>query len=607
MERQEGQSCIIILALLAFCFIFRLFNPRVRATTLILLYCLATWLPLAAQHKGGSVVHVPCPAVNVEAERLADLNLPRYGHSVLLVNGEPTAIGGHTTNFVPTPTLEYYKDGVWHLVQTAFTHDDGCAVELTTGKVLIAGGHKENMGVGQSFEVELYDPITHTSEGFASLDTKRAKPSVLALDGGRAIIAGNWYHKDAIEMYDGQQSFMHVKGVSIGRSFPHILRTAKDDAIIIGGADTIGQQITTAVVDRLRGEPYTVPMFETWRVFRGDKFWPSSHYFVGDESKGDYSYLLPIIDDEGQIAIAKVTNGDFSLLPTDVLIPMSCKWGRIHYYISFLVDRQRQRAYLIGCDTSFISPNDTTRVYVIAIDYAKIPASLTMCYTDVLTDVDISNPLLTDNGDLMLIGGVPKSSFFKPTAATWLIHIGLPAQASGKGLPQWGWLIIIFLALAAVLAATLLYYRHRKKNQVEEAATTVLPEEPVAALNMPEEKIQEVADADEGYAELMQRISQLMEEQHLYLNPDLKITDIAIALGTNRTTISNCINSKYGSSFPQFVNAYRVKHAQELLRNKPDLKIAGVALAAGFSSEASFYRIFKFVTGTTPNDWKLNN
>ena len=133
---------------------------------------------------------VKCPVVKVQAEQLPDLNVPRSGHSVLLLNGEPTVIGGHTTNFVPTPTLEYYKDGKWHLVSTAFTHDDGCAVELATGKVLIMGGHKENMGIGQSFEVELYDPLTHTSEGFASLDTKRAMLSALALDYGRVVIAG---------------------------------------------------------------------------------------------------------------------------------------------------------------------------------------------------------------------------------------------------------------------------------------------------------------------------------------------------------------------------------------------------------------------------------
>ena len=368
--------------------------------------------------------------VKIQAERLADLNIPRNGHSVLCVNGEPTVIGGHTTNFVPTPTLEYYKDGKWHVVPMAFTHDDGCAVQLTTGQVLILGGHEKNMGIGQSFEAEFYDPETRSCEGFASTDTKRAMPSALALDNGRAVISGNWYHKDAIELYDGKVTFQHVKEVSIGRSTPHILRTAPDNAIILSGTDTTGQQLTLPVADQLRGEPYRVPLLETWQLMRCARYWPSSYYFIGDEAQGDYSYLLPVHNDKGEIAIARVTNGEFSLLPTDVPIPLSCQWGKISYYVNLLADREHRRAYLICCDSIAVSPCDTTPIYVISIDYASTPAHVTLCYTDVLTDVDITNPLLTDDGDLMLVGGTPHGSYFKPTAATWLIHLAPQSKAA---------------------------------------------------------------------------------------------------------------------------------------------------------------------------------
>ncbi len=95
-----------------------------------------------------------------------------------------------------------------------------------------------------------------------------------------------------------------------------------------------------------------------------------------------------------------------------------------------------------------------------------------------------------------------------------------------------------------------------------------------------------------------------MEQQQLFMNPNLKITDLATALGSNRSAISNCINSQRNCSFPQFVNNYRVAYAQELLRSQPDIKIAEVCVKSGFSGEASFYRIFKAITGTTPSAWK---
>ncbi len=570
---------------------------------------IATLLPLAAQsHDNGAV---RCPVVKVEAERLLDLNIPRFGHSVLCLNGEPTVVGGHTTNFVPTPTLEYYKDGKWHLVQTAFSHDDGCAVELTTGKVLIMGGHKENMGIGQSYEVELYDPLMRTSEGLASLDTKRAMLSALALDDGCVVIAGNWYHKDAIEIYDGNKSFLPVKGVSIGRATPFILQTAKDDAMIIGGMDTVGHQITLPVADRLQGEPCHVPLLKEWRIAPVYLSWPSSGAFIGDKSKGDYSYLLLITNDEGHLAIARVTNGEFTLLPTDVPIPRSSQWGEIYYYGSILVDRECQRAYLVGCDPRHKTADSsvTTRVYIVAIDYATEPAGLTFCYTDVLADVDIYNPMLTADGDLMLTGGVPQGSNFKPTAATWLIHISPRNQTAGIGkfssfLSHWVWALIC-VSIMALCATLILLARRRRKNQPQDLGAAVHEQAPVIAQEAPAAEYLEDKDGREDYAELMHRICQLMEKERLYLNPTLKMTDIAAALGTSRTTISNCINSQRGCSFPQFVNTYRVAHAQELLRNQPDLKIADVSVSSGFSSEASFYRIFKSITGTTPTDWRL--
>lgn len=575
------------------------------------IYTLIALLPLVAAPQGNNAVK--CPAVKVQAERLPDMNLPRYGHTVLLLNGEPTVIGGHTTNFVPTPTLEYYKDGKWHLVQTAFTHDDGCAVELSTGKVLIMGGHKENMGIGQSFEAELYDPLTRTSEGFASLDTKRAMPSALALDDGRAVIAGNWHHKDDIEIYDGKVSFLPVKDVSVARGTPHILQTAKDDAIIIGGMDTVGHQITLPVADRLQGEPCHVPLLEEWRVATVTLLWPSSAAFIGDKSKGDYSYLLLIINNEGQPAIARVTNGEFTLLPTDVPIPRSSQGVEIFYNGAILVDRQCQRAYLIGIDVRRTVANLslTTRVFVVAIDYSTAPARLTLYYTDELADTDIANPVLTADGDLMLTGGTTHGSYFKPTAATWLIHISPRNQAAGIGKffsisPSWGW-VLICLSIMALCAMLILLAHRRMRSHPQEPVAAVHEQGPAITQEAPATEFHEDMDGQENYAELMCRICRLMEEERLYLNPTLKLTDIAVALGISRTTISYCINSQRGCSFPQFVNTYRVAHAQELLRNQPDVKIAEVCLSSGFSSEASFYRTFKTITGTTPTDWRQDN
>ena len=101
----------------------------------------------------------------------------------------------------------------------------------------------------------------------------------------------------------------------------------------------------------------------------------------------------------------------------------------------------------------------------------------------------------------------------------------------------------------------------------------------------------------------MERISRLMDQDRLYLRSDLKVQDVAVALQTNSSYVSECINSLRGQSFSQFVNTCRVRHAQELLRRQPDLKTTIVATESGFSTEASFFRNFKAVTGMTPREW----
>ena len=87
---------------------------------------------------------------NLSWTRLPDMQLPRSGHAVCELNGELTAIGGHTTGFIPTATAEYFKDGKWHLIPTIYTHDCSYVLPLADGRVLLGGGSAESFGIGQT-------------------------------------------------------------------------------------------------------------------------------------------------------------------------------------------------------------------------------------------------------------------------------------------------------------------------------------------------------------------------------------------------------------------------------------------------------------------------
>ena len=523
-----------------------------------------------------------CPVVKIEAERLPDMNVPRSGHSAILVNGEVTVVGGHTSGFVLTPTAEYLKDGEWHQLQTVYNHDGGISIVMKSGKVLLAGGFKDNLGIGQSYEVELYDPVTHQFNGFGCLDKKRVSGAAVELDSGRVMIAGNWYADDAIEIFDGKATFSHVKPVAQTRSLPHVFRTSNGHALIMAGYDFHGNPIDTIIVDRLYGDPFRNELFDNWKPLQYDLVQHSDDSFIGDEAKGVFRYLMPVENKDGQLAIIDVRDTVFTPLPTSTPVPMKSQWGSIRYITPVYADRQHQRGYVVGYD-------ETSRLYALCIDYSKSPAALTLYHTDPLPEAGMRTiPVLTAEGNLMLTGGVgvEPNRNFSPMASVWLLRFNDDGSEASAGINGWLWVLLAMVMLVAVVAVVVLK-RRKPQSQFE-------PEEQPEA-------------ATKGNEQLMQRICDLMDGQQLYLQQGLKVSDIASALDTNIRYISDCIRAERGCSLMQFVNEYRVEHAKRLLLDHQEMKISSVAIESGFTNDKAMTRYFKEQTGMTPTEWKERN
>ena len=524
-----------------------------------------------------SVAAQPLPV-----KRLADLHIPRAGHVVFCANGEVTVAGGHTSGFVPTATAEYYKDGEWHLLNTVYAHDQGFFFPMKSGEIVIAGGFDQPLGINQTFTMERYNPVTHTFTGFGCLEKKRCMAEAVELDSGKVFITGNWYADDVVECYDGSPQCQYVKEVSAERCYPYVFRTGKDDAIIFGPCDTYGSRYDSIVVDCLKGEPFHVPLFDTWRPAALHLPFHSDICFVGDTLKGDYSYLFPVEDSCGQWAVARFRAGNqFSLLPTACPVPMKSQWDTICYDHGIAADRERGRAYLLGYG------KPTSRFYVVRLDYAHPDAAgcvpMTLYYTDPMPETGFPMPVLTPEGDMMLVGGYRDSNYIT-YASVLLLRLGNHDDKSPALMASWLWMVLPALALLCV-ALAIYVWRQRRVNTGKGAETA----DSIGRLT--------------NDAALIQRICQYMDEQKPYLNEDLKLADVANALGTNSTYVSRCINTMKGCTFSQFVNGYRINHAMQLIRQQPDIKIATLSAASGFATETSFFRCFKAQTGMTPKEW----
>lgn len=557
-----------------------------------------------------------CMVRKIEAERLADLNVPRSAHTAFCVNGEVTVVGGHTTNFVPTATAEYFKDGRWHLVETAFPHDNGICVVLSSGKVILGGGSEKPLGIGQTFPVEEYDPTTHTFRAFSCFDTKRTLAQAIEIDSGRVVVAGNWYAGDSIELFDGDRYFHFAKEVTVGRASPYMLRTSSGDVLILGNGGTHGEPLMSDVADRLKGNPLHVPLLRRWQPLFYEASFCNNTGFIGDEATGNYSWLMPVEDwQEGdsaawdpyrQLAFMLVRDTTFTLLPTTCPVPKKGPYGKINYYSPVIADRKAHRGYVHGIDKD-------NRHYLVCVEYDKRPAPLTLYYTDPLPDAGFPHILITGDGDLMIMGGINYNrplggslgnDNYSPLASVYLLHVGRLSQEQADGSKAvWLWMTIAALLLTA---AALLIILYRKRRPTETIGMGAAPITEAAETGEEEEEAEESDKTNTG-TELMSQISQLMEQEQLYLDSDLKLADLATRLHTNRNAVSACINSQRGYSFSQFISNYRVEHAKQLLRQHPDMKMTEVWMQSGFTTESSFFRAFKAATGLTPAEWKAEN
>lgn len=100
-------------------------------------------------------------------------------------------------------------------------------------------------------------------------------------------------------------------------------------------------------------------------------------------------------------------------------------------------------------------------------------------------------------------------------------------------------------------------------------------------------------------------LKKTMEADKLYLNPAFNLELASAHTGVPAKTISAVLNQHLDQGFTEWVNAFRVEEFKQNIR-KADLgrlTISAIASECGFSSQATFQRIFKQSTGMTPSEY----
>lgn len=89
-----------------------------------------------------------------------------------------------------------------------------------------------------------------------------------------------------------------------------------------------------------------------------------------------------------------------------------------------------------------------------------------------------------------------------------------------------------------------------------------------------------------------------------FVQSGLTIKELSDMLHTNRTYLSEYINTTYGTSFRDWITCLRIDYAKRLLTQNPKLTVADISERSGFLSPSHFIRLFKEKTGLTPVRWR---
>ncbi|MBO6522517.1 MAG: helix-turn-helix transcriptional regulator [Balneolaceae bacterium] len=100
------------------------------------------------------------------------------------------------------------------------------------------------------------------------------------------------------------------------------------------------------------------------------------------------------------------------------------------------------------------------------------------------------------------------------------------------------------------------------------------------------------------------KLEEFFRKQEPYKNPDLKLADVAEQIDIVPNYLSQFLNDNLDKSFSSYVNEYRVRAAEEMLRNNKLLTLEAIGNECGFKSNSTFYSAFKKVKGVTPGEFK---
>ena len=101
-----------------------------------------------------------------------------------------------------------------------------------------------------------------------------------------------------------------------------------------------------------------------------------------------------------------------------------------------------------------------------------------------------------------------------------------------------------------------------------------------------------------------QMVGDYLTKEKPYLQNDLRLKDMALALAIPPYHLSQVINTEMNTNFFDLINRHRIIEAQTLIRAKSEASLLEIAYEAGFNNKTSFVNAFKKYSGKTPSAYR---
>ena len=172
---------------------------------------------------------------------------------------------------------------------------------------------------------------------------------------------------------------------------------------------------------------------------------------------------------------------------------------------------------------------------------------------------------------------------------------------------------IVFIVIAVVTGGIAILLSKKKEGEDEREEPMPGPAKVIEKEIQPVEETNVVAEEKyktnkisvEECKRLADKLEIVMHREKPYTNPNLKIADLAVSIGTSSHTLSYLFNQYLNRNYYDYINDYRIAEFKRLVEKDEYAKYTLSALAelCGFSSRASFFRYFKKATNITPNEY----